>query len=466
MPTDTASWVGQLLSGGRYQVTATLGAGGMGVVYRARDTQLGREVVVKVPRRAMLEDADFAHRFAREVRSLAQLSHRHIVEVHDVGTHDGVPFVVLKFLAGGSLRDRLSSDGKGQPVPQLAEELYGWLEGVAEALDFIHRQGFLHRDVKPDNILFDAEGHVFLSDFGIVKALTAGGPKAGHTVLTGTGLVIGTPQYMAPELILGQPCDGRADQYALAATVYEMLSGCVPVDGPSYGAIVQRLTSQPIPLVHALVPTLPASLGEALHRGLAKNPRDRYTDCVSLARAVLAAAAGTVPQKTFGVEAAVLSVRTSKAVIACPACGKKFGLAAEAMGKRVRCPGCGKVFPTERPAAIAVILAAPTVLSRNDARPFPAKKASPRARVYRLLGALALVGLLMATLVAGWVAVKAGGWPSQLPTTRSNLSPLPSTISSGSSTPPSASTSPVTTKSEPDEFHPQRWPRHYQEALK
>src|SRR5437764_10774624 len=104
MPTDTASWVGQLLSSGRYQVTAALGAGGMGLVYRARDTQLGREVVVKVPRRSMLEDADFAGRFAREARSLSQLSHAHIVKVHDVGTHDGVPFVVLEFLPGGSLR--------------------------------------------------------------------------------------------------------------------------------------------------------------------------------------------------------------------------------------------------------------------------------------------------------------------------------------------------------------------------
>src|SRR5206468_10536738 len=176
-----------------------------------------------------------APRFAREARSMAQLSHPHIVKVHDVGTHDEVPFVVLEFLPGGSLRDRLSRDGKGKQAPRPAAESHGWLEGIAAALDFIHQQGFIHRDVKPDNILFDAQGHVFLSDFGIVKALTTGGPKAGHTVLTGTGMVIGTPQYMAPELIRGQRYDGRADQYALAATVYEMLSGRVPVDGPNYG---------------------------------------------------------------------------------------------------------------------------------------------------------------------------------------------------------------------------------------
>src|SRR5262249_54681859 len=146
--------------------------------------------------------------------------------------------------------------------------------------------------VKPDNILFDAQGHVFLSDFGIVKTLTAREAKARQTVMTGTGMVIGTPQYMAPELMLGQPYDGRADQYALAATVYEMLSGRVPVDGPTYAAIVLRLNSQAIPLVQTLVPTVPASLGITLQRGLARNPKERYANCLSLARALLEAGAG------------------------------------------------------------------------------------------------------------------------------------------------------------------------------
>src|SRR5262249_40232578 len=158
-------------------------------------------------------------------------------------------------------------------------ELQTWLQGVAEALDFIHRQKYLHRDVKPANILFDGEGHAFLSDFGIVKALTSD-VKRPETVMTGTGMVIGTPQYLAPELIFGEPCDGHADQYSLAATVYEVLSGRVPVDGATFGKIVQQLSTQAIPPVHALVPSLPAALGEALQRGLARHPQERYPDCV------------------------------------------------------------------------------------------------------------------------------------------------------------------------------------------
>jgi len=138
------------------------------------------------------------------------------VKNHDVGVHDDVPFLVLEYLLGGSLRDRQDTDANGQRLPRPSAELRSWLEGIAAALDFIHQQGFIHRDIKPDNILFDAKGHVFLSDFGIVKALTAGRAKARQSVLTGTGMVIGTPQYMAPELLLGQPYDGRADQYALA----------------------------------------------------------------------------------------------------------------------------------------------------------------------------------------------------------------------------------------------------------
>jgi formylglycine-generating enzyme required for sulfatase activity/tRNA A-37 threonylcarbamoyl transferase component Bud32 len=414
MSTDTTSWVGQHLSGGRYQVTATLGAGGMGVAYRARDTQLGREVVIKVPRRAMLDDPDFAPRFAREARSLAQLSHAHIVKIHDVGTHDGFPFLILEFLTGGSLGDRLRRDGQGRQIPRPAAELQTWLQGVAEVLDFIHRQKYLHRDVKPANILFDGEGHVFLSDFGIVKALTANGAKKPETVMTGTGMVIGTPQYLAPELIFGEACDGRADQYSLAATVYEMLSGRVPVDGATFGKIVQRLSNETIPPVHALVPALPAALGEALQRGLARNPQERYADCVSLARAVLATlAGGTVPQGAVAAEPG--AVPTSKAVSVCPACRKKISLPVAALGKRVRCRGCGQEFQTKRPAAVQEVLNAPTVAPPPRAQALPATALYRRMGGCGLVGALAVVGLLMATLVVGCWAVLSGGWGGRSP---------------------------------------------------
>src|SRR5438552_10424619 len=167
----STAWVGLLLADGRYQIVDKLGEGGMGFVYRARDLRLDCDVVIKVPRRAMLEDAGFAGRFSREIRSLVQLAHPHIVRLTDVGEHDGVPFAVMQYLSGGSLHDRQRPAGDARAVGPLLQELRAWLPGVATALDFIHQQHYIHRDIKPHNILFDEHGHVYLSDFGIAKVL-------------------------------------------------------------------------------------------------------------------------------------------------------------------------------------------------------------------------------------------------------------------------------------------------------
>ena len=167
MRAGTACWVGRTLAAGRYQVTGKLGEGGMAHVYRAHDRNLDTDVVIKVPRQAVLDDPDFAGRFAREIRSLVKLVHPHIVKVIDVGEHDGFPFAVMQYLSGGNLRDRQLSEKADQPVLLPLEALGDWLEDVATALDFIHGQGYVHRDVKPDNILFDADGNAYLSDFGV-----------------------------------------------------------------------------------------------------------------------------------------------------------------------------------------------------------------------------------------------------------------------------------------------------------
>jgi serine/threonine-protein kinase len=333
MTTDTATWVGQTLSGDRYQVTAKLGEGGMGLVYRALDRRLDAEVVIKVPRRAMLDDPAFAGRFAREVRSLVQLVHPHIVKVMDAGEHDGLPFAVMQYLPGGSLRDRQPAGPGGERLPLPGENLRAWLGAVADALDFIHRKGYVHRDVKPDNILFDAEGHAHLSDFGVAKVLPQEGRRKKNTALTGAGMILGTPHFMAPELILGQPVDGRVDQYALAVMVYELLSGRYPFDGDTPITIyVQHTTEEPVPLERAL-PGVPEGLASAVRKALAKEPGERYADCASFARAALAAfGAAAVPQQARAAGTAVTLV--------CPGCRKPF--ARPATAERLRCPSCGK----------------------------------------------------------------------------------------------------------------------------
>jgi serine/threonine protein kinase len=317
-------------------IEAKLGEGGMGFVYRAHDGNLDCDVVIKVPRASMLEDPEFAGRFAREVRSLVRLVHPQIVKVLDVGEHDGLPFAVMQYLSGGSLRDRQRSGPGGEMAPQPPAALRDWLEGVAAALDFIHGQKYIHRDVKPDNILFDGHGHAYLSDFGVAKVLADNRPARHQTVHTGTGMVLGTAQYMAPEMLLGKPYDGRVDQYALAVTVYEFLSGHAPFEAPTPAALFVQQTTQPPPLLSVLVPSVSKEIAAAVQTGLALKPKLRYPDCASFARAVLE-----------GVERAPArspSARGPAVKLACPHCRKELVLLGVAAGDRSRCMYCGGAF--------------------------------------------------------------------------------------------------------------------------
>lgn len=288
MSADTSHWLGMEISGGRYRVTELLGEGGMGQVFRAWDANLGTDVVIKIPRRsALLDDPEFAARFALEIRSLVKLAHPHIVKVTDVGEHDGLPYCVMQYLQGGSLEDfRQGEDGHCQPQPPA--NLTTWLPGIAQALDFVHDQGYIHRDVKPGNILFDAHGNVYLSDFGIAKVHAESSASHKEASLTGAGMVLGTPEYMAPELIMGRQFDGRIDQYALAVTVYEYLAGRPPFTGAPSALLVLHTTEQ-APLPSQFSQLITPAVEDCVLQGMAKSPEDRYADCQSFANDLLAA---------------------------------------------------------------------------------------------------------------------------------------------------------------------------------
>lgn len=396
MPATQLNWLGARLVQGRYHVTAHLGEGGMGQVYKARDRKLGSDVVIKVPRPALLEDPEFAARFTREVRALVRLEHPHIVKVIDVDEHDGVPFAVMAYLAGGSLEDRLPSDREGRRVAGEPGQLGEWLADVSSALDFVHKKGFIHRDVKPANILFDSQGHVFLSDFGIAKALAEGSKD---TNLTGTGVVLGTPAYLAPEMALGKQFDSRADQYSLAVSIYELLAGRVPFEGPTPAAVLLKQTSETPPRLDAQNRTVTKSLADALHKALAKDPAQRYPTCSAFAKAVCAA----LPPEELD---SIPLLRKERLRVACPACGKSCRLPAEAEGRRVRCPGCQHAFqaPSARgDKAAAKADTRPNAQAELDTQQHAFAAERPGRRSFPLLALI--LGAIAAVVVLGIVAV-------------------------------------------------------------
>ena len=264
----------------RYEILRPLGEGGMGKVYLAKDKRFGKQVVVKMPTMDA-GDKNFKDRFMREIASLATLEHPHIVTTVDWGEIEGIPFLVLRYLGGGSLRDRIT-DAEGYYKPMPLEGLNQWLPQIASALDFIHTKNWVHRDLKPDNILFDEAGNPYLADFGIAKALE-GAPMGVKTIM---GAFIGTPQYMAPEMHLGKGIGPRADQFGLAVLVYESLAGKIPFNGITPTAIFVEVIQGKARPIHELVAGIPLEKSNALMKGITKEPRDRYGSCVEFANAV------------------------------------------------------------------------------------------------------------------------------------------------------------------------------------
>jgi len=233
---------------GRYAIVERIASGGMGEVFRARDTVLAREVAIKVLHRSLAGDQAFVDRFRTEARAAAGLSHSNIVAVFDWGSVDGIYYMVMEFVRGQSLRALLNRDGRLEPA-QTAEVVRQTLQ----ALDHAHRQGIVHRDIKPENILVTTEGVVKVADFGLARAYAEGRQ-------TQAGTVTGTVQYLAPEQIRGEPADPRSDLYSLGIVSYELLTGKLPFTGETAMSIAYKHLSGRVPMPSAAVPSLPAEL--------------------------------------------------------------------------------------------------------------------------------------------------------------------------------------------------------------
>jgi serine/threonine protein kinase len=264
--------------GFQYRIERLLGRGGMGAVYLAHELALDRDVAIKVLPPEHAGTPEVRERFRREARTAARLSHPHIVPLHTFGEVSGLVYFVMGYVAGESLAARLQRQGTLD-----SEEARTLLVAVCDALDYAHRQGIVHRDIKPDNILIDAAtGAPLLTDFGIAK------PTLGEAQLTTTGQVIGTPHYMSPEQALGRSDVGpRSDLYSLGVAAYEMVSGRRPfeAEGP-LDALTQRLTRDPIPL-GTVAPGVAPDLALAITRCLQRDPANRWTDAKSLREALL-----------------------------------------------------------------------------------------------------------------------------------------------------------------------------------
>ena len=270
---------------GPYEIVSALGAGGMGEVYKARDTRLDRTVAIKVLPEYVASDPELKQRFEGEARTISSLNHPHICTLHDVGSQDGVDFLVMEHLEGETLAERLT---KG--ALSLDQALRTAIE-IADALDKAHRQGIVHRDLKPGNIMLTKTGAKLL-DFGLAKLRPPGAPGAvglteAPTVsspLTGTGSILGTFQYMAPEQLEGREADARTDIFAFGAVVYEMVTGKRAFEGKSQASLISAIMSSEPPPMGQLQPVTPPALDRLVGVCLAKFPDDRWQTARDLHR--------------------------------------------------------------------------------------------------------------------------------------------------------------------------------------
>ncbi|MFQ5420488.1 MAG: serine/threonine-protein kinase, partial [Anaerolineae bacterium] len=250
---------------GSYKIIEKLGQGGMATVYRAYHEALDRYVAIKVLHAAYKDDEVFLRRFTREARVVARLEHQHIVPVYDFAEHEGYPYLVMRFVEGETLKERMSQGALSRP------EILRVAAAVAQALDYAHAQGVLHRDIKPSNILLTKGGGVFIADFGLARIT-----QAGESTMS-QDMIMGTPQYISPEQAKGvKEIDGRTDIYSFAIVLYEMLTGQVPFQSDTSYAIIHAQIFDPPPRPSLINDKISTAVEEVLLKGLNKEPADRY----------------------------------------------------------------------------------------------------------------------------------------------------------------------------------------------
>ncbi len=360
---------------GGYRLLGKLGEGGMGAVYRAEQPAVHRTVALKVLSANFSGDPDALDRFRREVDIIAQLEHPHILPVYDFGEVDGSPYIVMRYMGGGSLLDRLRDASLSQ------EQTLDILDQVAQALDFAHQRDIIHRDLKPANVLLDESGNAYLADFGLAKTM------AGSRDLTQTGTILGTPAYMSPEQARGDRLDARSDVYSFAVMAYQALARQLPFTANSAMEYIQKhLTEAPASIRNAM-PSYPPAVDGVLGSALAKAREDRPTRTTDVMRGLRAALTGT-PLPVPGAAASPTVVEHTRSA-----------------------PTYAEVRPASGVAATVIAPVAPSV----PAQPAPAQPAPrPSRAIWGLagLGALGAIGLLVVAAVVVVYLLWQGRGPS------------------------------------------------------
>lgn len=395
----------------RYTIQEQIGRGGMGTVYAAYDGQLQRRVAVKLLPSELTIDPEFVARFHQEAVTAAGLHHPGIVTIYDVGEEQGLYYIVMQYLVGVTLHEWLAGRG---PVP--AGEAEPIVTQLGAALDHAHQRGIIHRDLKPSNVMLSPDGQATLMDFGLVRA-------GEGSELTRSGIVVGTPEYMAPEQALGEPVDARTDIYAFGVVIYRLLTGKVPFARSTSMATAYAHVHEPPPPLRQIRPEIPRAVEKVVLKALAKPPAARYQSAGQLAADFAQAATGKVPPalRTFLVRG---SVMTSAAAGTTP----------------TALPGASPVSPATGMALgdASTQMQPPTPTGHHATVAAPAA-ALPKAR--RPWGLLAAGGVLLAVLLFIWVAgrpTSAPAVPTVIATATGNPLGIPLTMTPTATLPPTA----------------------------
>ena len=288
---------------GKYQIQDLVGEGAMGVVYKALDPVLNRHVAIKVMGDAISRDDELRDRFLREARAAGSLQHPNVITIYDFGDVDGHPYIAMEYVEGIDLEDLLRSG-----TPLSLDSKLGIMIDVLNGLAYAHKRGVVHRDIKPANIRVDEEGHARIMDFGIAHL-----NSSAMTKMTRTGIMLGTPNYMAPEQITGQEITAKTDIFAAGAVLYEILTNARPFQADTLHAVLYKITSEKPPALATLLPGLPASLDDVISKALAKEPNERFGSATEMANelARVRATLSQAPTSAMSLHATIERMRTT-----------------------------------------------------------------------------------------------------------------------------------------------------------